>query len=429
MKLPSNSLAERAVLATAMMSSEPVAEIAALSEELFFSDSHRKVFRAVRSLARLGKPADFIMVSGELQKADDLEAVGGHAFLVSLTDSLPRALNLEHYIGLLVDGAQRRLLLRHADALKSSACDQSVEVAATLEQSERVTARVRSMERRAATAGETLMHVNRFIQTVPENVDWLVQGVIPRGACGVIAALPRGGKSWAAADLCLALATGQPWLEFRVPSPVTVALISREDPAPLTGWRLRNLACGRGLAETDDWGALFVNSRAQTPTLAIDDDSEMSELTEALQARRTEFVVLDVFNKLHGADENDQTAMMRVLKRVEKLAHDLNGASVCLVHHFNKASGDGQLISRVRGSGAIAGWTQWIVGLSISDETNRIRRCQIETKAGESPDEFSWRIASEGGQSRLVRVDHEAAPKARSATTILGGGQTWHSKY
>jgi len=44
-----------------------------------------------------------------------------------------------------------------------------------------------------------------FVAQAPEQTDWLVEGVIERGANGFFVAQPKGGKSWAAIDLALSL--------------------------------------------------------------------------------------------------------------------------------------------------------------------------------------------------------------------------------
>jgi hypothetical protein len=49
---------------------------------------------------------------------------------------------------------------------------------------------------------------------------WLIQGIWPADAYGVLAAQEKAGKTWAALDLAVSVATGQPWLDhFACPSP------------------------------------------------------------------------------------------------------------------------------------------------------------------------------------------------------------------
>src|SRR5262249_51621204 len=100
-----------------------------------------------------------------------------------------------------------------------------------------------------------------FMKMVPEQVDWAVESIIERGANGFFAANPKGGKSWAVIDLCLAMATGTSWLGFKIPKRMRVGLVSREDNPSLTGYRMRALRNGRGIYNDELDGWLCVNSR------------------------------------------------------------------------------------------------------------------------------------------------------------------------
>src|SRR6516165_10800424 len=71
-----------------------------------------------------------------------------------------------------------------------------------------------------------LVPIMSFLKDVPEEIDWLVTGVIQRGANGVFCADAKGAKSFASLDMALSLAIGVPWLGFDVPKPTRVALIS-----------------------------------------------------------------------------------------------------------------------------------------------------------------------------------------------------------
>lgn len=59
-----------------------------------------------------------------------------------------------------------------------------------------------------------------------EEIEWLVRGVIQRGANGFICSNPKAGKSWLGVDLALSLALGGPWVDFLVPRRVKVALVT-----------------------------------------------------------------------------------------------------------------------------------------------------------------------------------------------------------
>lgn len=250
-----------------------------------------------------------------------------------------------------------------------------------------------------------------FLNTIPDDVDWMVEGLIERGANGVIAAVPKGGKSWSAADLVIALSTGTPWLEFAIPRPVRTAFIAREDNPSLTGWRLNHLIHGRGLDPNRVSENLYLNTRAQSDQLMVDNEDQMAELKRALVARKIEFALFDVLNVLHSADENDNTEMRRVLSRLSQLKAD-TGCSIGLVHHYAKlpASVSPAAVSpwqRLRGASAILGWTEWLIGISVVDDVQQIRRMEFELKAAQPPDPIHWKIETEGDTAKILCVAWE----------------------
>src|SRR6185312_7045494 len=96
----------------------------------FHLDSHRKIYRAIRELAQRNVAIDFITLGDALQRSRDLDAVGGHAYLASLTDGLPRGLNVEHYAAIIKDRSVQRSCLSAAQEVTQSvlAGDASAEI-------------------------------------------------------------------------------------------------------------------------------------------------------------------------------------------------------------------------------------------------------------------------------------------------------------
>jgi AAA domain/CHC2 zinc finger len=242
----------------------------------------------------------------------------------------------------------------------------------------------------------------KFVAVTPDEIDWLIEGVIPRGSNGMITASPKGGKSWAAIDMSIALALGEPWLGFRVPRPVRVALVSREDNPNLTAWRFKNLWRGRTahnpkLIETNH----YINTRVQSPQLLLDDEQQLTELMEAMRAFNPEFVIFDVFNVLHTADENDNSEMRIVLSQLSRIQAEIK-CGIAVIHHFNKSE-TGSITHRLRGASSIAGWCEWVIGISMQDEATKTRLMEfdLKTTAADSPPPISYRIASVGNTTTL----------------------------
>ncbi len=86
--LPSNIEAEKSVLAACMLNPEAIDEIAsALVPESFFRPAHRLIFEGMLDLNTRHIPIDQISLAERLTAEGQLEAVGGHAYLIELANN------------------------------------------------------------------------------------------------------------------------------------------------------------------------------------------------------------------------------------------------------------------------------------------------------------------------------------------------------
>lgn len=127
---------------------------------------------------------------------------------------------------------------------------------------------------------------------------------------------------------------------------------------------------------------------------------------------------MDVFRRLHFADESDNTAMQKILDRVTHIQAEV-GCSICIVHHTNKDTNSGSLFMRTRGASAIHGFMEWGIGLTTVNPDDppkdRVRKMEFLSKAGGEPDPVF--VKAEGGEengwARLV-ITEEPKKKASS---------------
>jgi putative DNA primase/helicase len=280
----------------------------------------------------------------------------------------------------------------------------------------------RWIDKRESAKEQTLfVPASEFISTIPGRIDWLVEGVIQAGANGFFVAQPKGGKSWAAIDLAISLARGIPWMDFKVTRNIRTALVSREDNPALTAWRLRHLNAAKSGGNGEYVDNLYVNSRQQSPELMLDNTEQLVELMGAMEQFKPEFVIFDVFNVMHAADENDNSEMRAVLKQLS-LIQAKTGCAIGVVHHFNK--GEGSITQRIRGASAIAGWAEWIIAISMADDAEKIRKMEFELKAAEAPESVYYQILSGTYTAKLMRCAKPAEKTRTSKKTyeVIGAG-------
>ena len=95
---PSNLEAEQSVLGGILLepgSLDRIADI--LAPEDFYYEAHEKIYLSMLDLYRRREPVDLVTVTALMSDRKVLDAVGGPGFLVSLTDNVGSAANIEYW--------------------------------------------------------------------------------------------------------------------------------------------------------------------------------------------------------------------------------------------------------------------------------------------------------------------------------------------
>src|SRR5436309_13944240 len=110
-----NPEAERAVLGEMLESPEALSHAQGLlTSGHFFSPANRTIFETALSLHAKGIPADAVILKDKLSRRGELDAVGGPAYIGTLTDAPCGHAGLAHYADILLKLTQRRGLLGSA---------------------------------------------------------------------------------------------------------------------------------------------------------------------------------------------------------------------------------------------------------------------------------------------------------------------------
>jgi replicative DNA helicase len=136
-KLPHNLEAERSVLGAILLDNEAFhAAIEVVDSPDFFLDSHRRIFTRICRLAEENRAIDLITLHEELERAGELEAAGGSAYLSSLVDGVPRVSNVEHYARIVKQKALLRNLVHASDNIINQALEAQEEADEVLDRAE-----------------------------------------------------------------------------------------------------------------------------------------------------------------------------------------------------------------------------------------------------------------------------------------------------
>ncbi len=135
--LPANVDAEKTILGAILLDNAAHAEAAGVIKADDFSlDSHRRIFLRMSELMDASRAVDIVTLANELARYKEVEAVGGVAYLASLTEGLPRRPVIEDYIRIVKDKSLLRRLMGICSAAIARAADQSEDAIGVLDATE-----------------------------------------------------------------------------------------------------------------------------------------------------------------------------------------------------------------------------------------------------------------------------------------------------
>jgi replicative DNA helicase len=135
--LPANIDAEKTILGAILLDNTSHSEAAEkLNEDDFSLDSHRRIFMRMSELMDAQRAVDIVTLANELARYKEIEAVGGVAYLASLTEGLPRRPVIEEYIRIVKDKSMLRRLMLICSTAIARAGDQGENALTVLDETE-----------------------------------------------------------------------------------------------------------------------------------------------------------------------------------------------------------------------------------------------------------------------------------------------------
>ena len=109
---PHDERAERSVLGAMLLNQEVVLDVAeGLQPEDFYFPAHQLIYQAIIELFSSGSQIDVLIVSGRLDRLNQLERVGGAPYLHTLISEVPTSANARYYAEIVEEKSLLRQLV------------------------------------------------------------------------------------------------------------------------------------------------------------------------------------------------------------------------------------------------------------------------------------------------------------------------------
>ncbi len=135
--VPHNIEAEEAVLGSLLIDAEAIFRVSPfLKPDDFYIVKNGWIYDVILNLHERRQPSDFLTVCDELENREQLEEVGGAAYIASLINSVPTAIHVEAYGHIVERTALRRRLISAASQIASFAYEEEQTIDEVIDRSE-----------------------------------------------------------------------------------------------------------------------------------------------------------------------------------------------------------------------------------------------------------------------------------------------------
>ncbi|GAM69797.1 replicative DNA helicase [Vibrio sp. JCM 19236] len=358
-KTPPHSIeAEQSVIGGLLLDNErwdTVAEKVMASD--FYSRPHKIVFEAVKSILEDSQPLDLITLSEFLERREQLEDVGGFAYLADLVKNTPSAANINAYAEIVAERAVVRNLIGVANEIADAGYDPQGRTSGDLV--DLAESKVFAIAEERGSENEGPQNVENILEKTLERIEVLYQtpqdgvtgvstgfndlnkktaGLQPSDLV-IVAARPSMGKTTFAMNLCenAAMDSDKPVLIFSLEMPSEqimmrmLASLSRVDQTKIR----------TGQLDDEDWARISstMGILMQKKNMFIDDSSGLTPTELRSRARRVardngglSLIMVDYLQlmRVPGMQDNRTLEISEISRSLKALAKELQVPVVAL---------------------------------------------------------------------------------------------------
>lgn len=386
-RTPPHSLeAEQSVLGGLLLENEAWDKIAdIIAEEDFYRDEHKKIYRHIGKLLEYNRPADAVTVAESLDSSEELQYIGGLAYLGNLTQIVPSAANIRRYAEIVRERAVLRALIAVGTDIAEGAFSPGGKNAEDL--LDEAESKVFQIAESTARSQQGFLALPPILKEVVERIDVLYRQDNPSDITGVpsgfidldkmtsglhkgdliiVAGRPSMGKTAFSVNIAENIAIDQ-----KLP----VAIFSMEMGAAQLAVRMIGSAgkidmhkLKTGRFEDEDWGRLQVAiSKLSEAPIFIEETGALTALDIRSRARRLArqvggqlgVIVIDYLQLMSGRtgkEQNRATELGEISRALKALAKELQVPIIALSQlsrSVEQRTDKRPLMSDLRESGAI----------------------------------------------------------------------------
>lgn len=343
---PQNIEAEQAVLGAIFLNTDALADAMEYVEaDDFYRRAHQILFQAMVNLNNDGEAIDVLTVQNYLTTNNQLDDVGGVAYIAELATSVPTAANAGYYAKIVEGKSMLRRLISTATNIITQANNGDDDVPSLLDSAERQIMDVSERRNRSGfreikdVLNETLSDIDRLSQqseditglpTGYREFDKMTAGLQPDNLI-ILAARPAVGKTAFALNIAQNVATS---------TDTSVAIFSLEMSAESL---VNRMLCAEGSINANhlrtgqldegEWQNLIIAMGALSNTSIFIDDTpgiKMAEIRAKCRRLAKEkgnlgLVVIDYLQLIEGSNkESRQQEVSEISRQLKKLAKELS---------------------------------------------------------------------------------------------------------
>jgi replicative DNA helicase len=399
LRIPPQSLeSERAYLGALMVRPEGMVESNDLvTQDAFYAEKHRIIFRAMLALYTKNEPIDIESVRAKLSDEGQLEAVGGVSYLAELAADVPAASNARHYASQVQKKHMLRSLIDVGEYVAELGYDEASDLDETLDKAEKKVYEVTSTPTMAkfTPLGDSLkgawerleyLHEHkdemRGVRSGFKDLDNLLAG-FQKSDLIILAARPSMGKTSFALDIARQAA---------IHHKATVGIFSLEMAAQqlidrmvaaearVNSWNLRT----GHISDQDDWDRIrdAYDRLGQAP-IFISDEPAQNILKMRATARRLkkesglDMIIVDYLQLMvptqARAQDNLVQQVTEISRSLKQLAREMEVPVIALsqLSRAVEQRGGKPRLSDLRDSGSIEQDADVVMFIHREDKINK----------------------------------------------------------